>query len=146
MRSKRYNLEIQDDQKSPTSVEEKGFNSSQLTVEWPRDEIEMDPTPKRSHFKSEERNPMPRRLSRSPLRSKKLATEELERQRKVSVDTIKDYRQRKVSNGHRPRKISTESRELPKNKRDSSAEEGDDEGYDELLSAYESEDGPKFLQ
>jgi len=46
-----------------------------------------------------------------------------------------------VSNGHRPRKISTE--EIPKNTWDSSAEEGDDEGYDELLSAYESEDGPR---
>ena len=140
------NLKMQDDKRPQTSVEEKGFNSSQLTVEWPRDEIEIDPTPKRSRFGSEERDPMPRKLSRSPLRSKKLATEDLERQRKVSVDTIKDYRQRKVSNGHRPRKISTE-REIPKNKRDSSAEEGDDEGYDELLSAYESEDGPRsFLQ
>jgi hypothetical protein len=148
VRSKRYprssNLQVQDDQKKPhASAEDKTCNSLQLTVEWPRDENEMVSTPKRSRFESEERVPMPRKLSRSPLRSKKLGSEELERQRKVSVDTIRDYRQRKVSNGHRPRRISTESREIPKNKRDSSAEEGDDEGYDELLSAYESEDGPR---
>jgi len=145
VRSKRYprlpNLQIQDDHKPHTPVEEKTLNSSQLTVEWPR--VEMDSTPKMSGFESEERVPMPRKLSRSPLRSRKLATEELERQRKVSVDTIRDYRQRKVSNGHRPRKVSIENREIPKTKRDSSAEEGDDEGYDELLSAYESEDGPR---
>ena len=147
VRSRRYprssNLQVQDDQKPHASAEEKTFNFSQLTVEWPRDENEMVSTPKRSRFESEERVPMPRKLSRSPLRSKKLGSEELELQRKVSVDTIRDYRQRKVSNGYRPRKISTESREIPKNKRDSSAEEGDDEGYDELLSAYESEDGPR---
>ena len=117
-------------------------NSSQLTVEWPRHEIEVVSTPRESRFESGEPVPMSRKLSRSPQR-KKLSTGELEHQRKVSVDTIRDYRQRKVSSGHRPRKVSTESREIPKKKRDSSAEEGDDEGYDELLSAYESEDGPK---
>lgn len=144
VRSKRYprptNLHFQDGQKPPTATEEKTLNSSQLTVEWPRDEAEIASTPKGSRFESEQYVSMPRKLSRSPLRSKKLSTGELERQRKTSMDTI---RQRKVSNGHRARKISTESRETPKNKRDSSAEEGDDEGYDELLSAYESEDGPK---
>ena len=124
-----------------TSIEEKTFDSAQLTVEWPRAEIEMVSTPKGSRFESEEHVPVPRKLSRSPFRSRKLATEELERQRKVSVDTIRDYRQRKVSNPHRPHKISTENKEI--HKRDSSAEEGDDEGYDELLSAYESEGGPR---
>ncbi|KAF8797922.1 hypothetical protein BYT27DRAFT_7265063 [Phlegmacium glaucopus] len=147
VRSKRYprptNLHIQDGQKSHASAEEKNSNSSQLSVEWPRDETEIVSTPKRSRFESEEYTSMPRKLSRSPLRSKKLSTGEIERQRKASMDTIKDTRQRKVSSGHRHRKISTESRETPKNRHDSSAEEGDDEGYDELLSAYESEDGPK---
>jgi hypothetical protein len=33
---------------------------------------------------------------------------------------------------------------VAKRTRDSSAEEGDDEGYDELLSAYESEEGPQI--
>ena len=144
VRSKRYprlpNLSIPDDHKPHTSAEEKNLNSSQLTVEWPQHEIEVASTPRGSRFESEE----PRKLSRSPqaLR-KKLSTGEIGHQRKVSADTIRDYRQRKVSNGHRPRKISTEGREIPKSRRDSSAEEGDDEGYDELLSAYESEDGPR---
>lgn len=148
VRSKRYprlpNLSIPDDVKPHTSAEEKNLNSSQLTVEWPQHEIEVASTPRESRFQSEEQVPIPRKLSRSPqaLR-KKLSTGEIGHQRKVSVDTIRDYRQRKVSNGHRPRKISTESREIPKSRRDSSAEEGDDEGYDELLSAYESEDGPR---
>ena len=147
VRAKRYprlsNLSIPDGPKPHTSVEDKGCNSSQLTVEWPQHENEaVLTTPKGSCFESEEHGPISRKLSRSPLR-KKLSGELVHHQRKVSVDTIRDYRQRKVSNGHRPRKISTESREIPKNRRDSSAEEGDDEGYDELLSAYESEDGPR---
>ena len=148
VRSKRYprlpNLSIPDGHKPHTSVEEKSLNPSQLTVEWPQHEIEADSTPRKSRFESEEDVPVSRKLSRSPqtLR-KKLSTGELGHQRKVSVDTIRDFRQRKVSNSHRPRKISTESREVPKSSRDSSAEEGDDEGYDELLSAYESEDGPR---
>ena len=147
VRAKRYprlsNLSIPDGPKPHTSVEDKGCNSSQLTVEWPQHENEaVLTTPKGSCFESEEHVPISRKLSRSPLR-KKLSGELVHHQRKVSVDTIRDYRQRKVSNGHRPRKISTESREIPKNRRDSSAEEGDDEGYDELLSAYESEDGPR---
>ena len=148
VRSKRYprlpNLSIPDDHKPHTSVEEKSLNSSQLTVEWPQHETEIDSTPRESHFESEIRVPISRKLSRSPqaLR-KKLSTGELGHQRKVSVDTIRDYRPRKVSNSHRPRKISNESREVPKSKWDSSGEEGDDEGYDELLSAYESEDGPR---
>jgi hypothetical protein len=142
VRSKWYpqlpSLQIQ--QKPETSAEE---NPSQLTVEWPRDDIEIVLTPKGRRFESEEQASMARKLSRSPLRAKKQSTGEIERQRKASMDTIRDGRQRKVSNGHRPRKISTESREVPKDRHDTSAEEGDDEGYDDLLSAYESEDGPK---
>ena len=146
VRAKRYprlpNLSIPDSQKPQTSIEEKNCNSSQLTVEWPQHENEVVSTPRGSRFESEEHVPISRKLSRSPLR-KKLSAGELDHQRKVSVDTIRDYRQRKVSSGHRHRKISTESREISKNRRNSSAEEGDDEGYDELLSAYESEDGPR---
>jgi len=146
VRSKRYprplNVQIQDDQRHHAPVEENPSNSSQLNVEWPQDDMETVLTPKRSRFESEERASVPRKLSRSPLRSKKLSTGESERQRKTSMDTIGDSRQRKVSNGHRSHnKISTG--EIPKSKHDSSAEDGDDEGYDELLSAYESEDGPK---
>ena len=40
----------------------------------------------------------------------------------------------------RPRKISTASYHRHT---ESAADEGDDEGYDELLSAYESEEGSR---
>ena len=49
-------------------------------------------------------------------------------------------RRRKVSTSSRQRKFSSESRETVR-RRDSAGEKGDDEGYDDLLSAYESEDG-----
>jgi len=54
-----------------------------------------------------------------------------------------EARIRKVSGGSRSRKISSGTiKAAGKKNRDSAAEEGDDEGgYDELLSAYESEDG-----
>jgi len=85
LRTKRYhrppNLPIPDGQKPHTSVEDKSCNSSQLTVEWPRDEIEVVSTPKQSRFESEEHVPMSRMLSRSPVR-KKLSTGDLERQKK----------------------------------------------------------------
>ena len=49
---------------------------------------------------------------------------------------------RKLSKEARQRKISTGSREMRRT-RESGAEEGDDEGYDDLLSAYESEEGSR---
>ena len=55
-------------------------------------------------------------------------------------------RTRKISTEGRTRKISNEGRRKvsaerePKSRRESAAVEGDDEGYNELLSAYESED------
>ena len=55
-------------------------------------------------------------------------------------------RTRKVSNEGRTRKLSSEGRRKvsaerdTKQKRESAAVEGDDEGYNDLLSAYESED------
>ncbi|KAH9934663.1 regulator of Vps4 activity in the MVB pathway-domain-containing protein [Fomitopsis serialis] len=65
------------------------------------------------------------------------------RTQKISSDG-REVRVRKVStDGHSPRrrKLSGEGeREGPKHSRESSADEGDDEGYRDLLSAYESED------
>ena len=55
-------------------------------------------------------------------------------------------RTRKISTEGRTRKISSESRRkvsaerATNHKRESAAVEGDDEGYNDLLSAYESED------
>ncbi|KAI0327171.1 hypothetical protein GY45DRAFT_1327991 [Cubamyces sp. BRFM 1775] len=66
------------------------------------------------------------------------------RTRKVSGES--EPRPRKISTEGRTRKISNESRRKvsaerePRHKRESAAVEGDDEGYGELLSAYESED------
>ncbi|KAF8163194.1 hypothetical protein B0H34DRAFT_651026 [Crassisporium funariophilum] len=148
VRSKRYprpaNLQIQDNQKPRISAEQKAPSPSNLTVEWPREDIETAMTPKASNFESDDLTSVSPRMPkspRSPHRSRKVSTGEIDRQRKGSTDTIHDSRPRKVSSGNRSRKISTESREIPTSQRESAAEEGDDEGYDELLSAYESEDG-----
>ncbi|KAH9945962.1 regulator of Vps4 activity in the MVB pathway-domain-containing protein [Epithele typhae] len=72
------------------------------------------------------------------------------RRRKVSAGEGREgevfARTRKVSTEGRSRKISSEGRqrkvsaEREPKKRESAAVEGDDEGYSELLSAYESED------
>ncbi|THH29641.1 hypothetical protein EUX98_g4555 [Antrodiella citrinella] len=70
-------------------------------------------------------------------RSRKISGErsgDERRPRKLSGDG----RARKVS-GERSRKVSTDGGQT-RHKRESAAVEGDDEGYDELLSAYESED------
>ncbi|KAF9242094.1 regulator of Vps4 activity in the MVB pathway-domain-containing protein [Melanogaster broomeanus] len=61
--------------------------------------------------------------------------------RKTSGDND-GTRSRKGLADVRLRKVSTGSKEVRKT-RDSGAEEGDDEGYDDLLSAYESEEGSK---
>ncbi|THH18480.1 hypothetical protein EW146_g2513 [Bondarzewia mesenterica] len=81
----------------------------------------------------------------SEVRARKISTEG--RTRKISTDGH-EGRPRKIStDGHstRTRKMSTESRE-PRRATESAAEEGDDEGYDELLSAYESEDNAGGLR
>jgi hypothetical protein len=44
----------------------------------------------------------------------------------------------------RIRTVSGEGKEAARRTRESAAIEGDDEGYDDLLSAYESEDGSKM--
>lgn len=67
------------------------------------------------------------------------------RSRKVSGEgETTPSRTRKISNEGRTRKISTEGRRKGPSpspqRRDSAAVEGDDEGYNDLLSAYESED------
>ncbi|KAJ7582883.1 regulator of Vps4 activity in the MVB pathway-domain-containing protein [Mycena floridula] len=58
------------------------------------------------------------------------------RRRKGSADDVE--RPRKVSTGSRTRKVSSETKN--KKTREFPGEEGDDEGYDDLLSAYESEE------
>jgi hypothetical protein len=54
---------------------------------------------------------------------------------------LKEERPRKVSTSTRHRKISSSNREgFRRSRSDSAADDGDDEGYDDLLSAYESEE------
>ncbi|KAF4614546.1 hypothetical protein D9613_002985 [Agrocybe pediades] len=138
VRTKRFrpaNLQIQEP-RSRTTGEQKAPSPSNLTVEWPGEDMDNITTPKASSFDSDDHP------GRSPRRSRKLSASDLGRVRKSSTDTIVEERPRKISTGHRSRKVSTGSREVQKKQRDSEAEEGDDEGYDELLSAYESEDAP----
>lgn len=111
------NLHIQD--LARLATEPKSTDSSRnLKVEWPTDSQENITTPRAGHFDSSA-------VARSPRRSTS----------------------KKDTNEERPRKTSTRSQkvsgEAPRSRRESAAEDGDDEGYDELLSAYESEDAAK---
>jgi len=126
------NLQIPDIPRTVTASEPKSSESSKgLKVEWPTDNQDNATTPRAANFDSEEHS-----SSRSPRRS--TSKRDPERLRKVSTDNINEELPRKVS--ARSRKVSGETREANKSRRASPAEDGDDEGYDELLSAYESED------
>lgn len=94
-------------------------------------EAEIASTPKAIHFPST--SPTGEGLSRSPRR-RKISMEERERRRKLSGE----------SGVGRVRRVSG-SRRVPEDHRRNSAtgHDGDDEGYDELLSAYESEEGSR---
>lgn len=151
VRARKYprpaNLQIQDTSatKSRVSIDQKATSpsSNNLTVDWPTEELENINTPRAAHFDAEDHATPQSVRARSPRRVRKLsATNDSERLRKSSTDTImNEDRPRKTSTGgNRVRKVSTGSREAPRRQSASAAEEGDDEGYDDLLSAYESED------
>ena len=133
VRSKRYvarpaTLRIRDGLKPNMMVVEQQRNSvsprGSLAPEWPE---EQELTPRAGNFGGSE----PSSTSTTPVSPRRSPSG------KVADGT------RKGSGDHaRTRKTSTGSREVRRN-RDSGAEEGDDEGYDELLSAYESEEGSK---
>lgn len=143
LRSKRYpnrppNLNMQETPTRLPVVERKVSNPNSLAVEWPNDEQDVIITPRASTFNDDELSHTSPNLSRSPRRSRKMSTETPERFRKSSTDH--DIRPRKISASQRTRKVSSD-KGVEKKARESSADEGDDEGYDELLSAYESEEG-----
>jgi hypothetical protein len=113
----------------------------------PSHEVESGPTPRASSF--DVVFPSPVSVSpRSPWKGRKMSAETAgeSRTRKLSSES-RETRVRKVSadgsvpprriSDTRTRKISGSSGGSRRN-RDSSAMEGDDEGYDDLLSAYES--------
>ncbi len=140
VRTRRYprppNLHIHDMLHSEPAIEEKSTDSPKnLAVEWPIDSQENTITPRASSFGSDEHVSAPG-VVRSPRRLK--TSGDPERARKVSTDNANEERPRKLSS--RSRRVSMENREASRSRRESAAEEGDDEGYDELLSAYESED------
>ncbi|PPR02198.1 hypothetical protein CVT24_011425 [Panaeolus cyanescens] len=141
VRAKRYvrpaNLQIQEisSRSSLATIDTKSTSPSSLGVEWPGDEDAIL-TPKASGFMDEAAAAI---RTKSPRRQRKLSGQEGgDRSRKGSADDVREERPRKVSSGARTRKVSAEARR----RNSAAAEEGDDEGYDELLSAYESEDFP----
>ncbi|KAI0082752.1 hypothetical protein K474DRAFT_1654909 [Panus rudis PR-1116 ss-1] len=109
-----------------TTTDGRAPSPNTLGVEWPEEGDAV--TPKAATFdKDVVASPAsPRRRVRKVSGDKNGSSEEVAR------------RTRKISTEGRTRKVSAES----KHKRESAAVEGDDEGYDDLLSAYESEDGP----
>jgi hypothetical protein len=122
---------------APFIPEQITHNPNSLAVPWPEDETGA--TPKAAEFEIENSSwsssgttaPV---LTRSQRRLRKNSGDEQEgRLRKVSND----------GNEVRQRKESAEGHLGRRRERDSAAEEGDDEGYDDLLSAYESEEGQK---
>ncbi|KAF9001872.1 regulator of Vps4 activity in the MVB pathway-domain-containing protein [Cyathus striatus] len=135
-RVKRYpprlaNLTIRNASPKPRHVEQRTPSPSALTVDWPVADQESLMTPKATGFEQDSSGP----ISPRSRRVRKISTDSHNLSRKGSEDTA-DGRIRKVSTGGRVRRPSTE----PRKGRESAAEEGDDEGYDDLLSAYESEE------
>jgi hypothetical protein len=128
IRSKRYpqrpsNLRTRS--RSDTAPD-KNLSSNTLAPDGP-DEVAV-PTPRASTFdvsESSSASPTSPHLPRRP--------------HKVSTDGHETRGGKIPAERTRVRKISTESRDT-KGKRESAANEGDDEGYGDLLSAYESED------
>ena len=134
------NLDIEDHApRSRVTAERKLLDPNSLAIEWPGEDQDIIPTPRASNFDMDEHSSSSP-VSLRPRLTRKISADAQER--KMSADGP-DVRMRKVSTGQRMRKTSGDSRDVGKRMRDSSAEEGDDEGYDELLSAYESEEGPQ---
>ncbi|OSD08684.1 hypothetical protein PYCCODRAFT_1356642 [Trametes coccinea BRFM310] len=132
VRRKRFPPRLQSlkNSKSPADPPPLPTNNNLLVIDAPEEgEVENSKTPRAGSFDQEITAP-PSPRSR---RTRKISGETEPRPRKISTEG----RTRKISNEGR-RKVSAE-RET-KHKRESAAVEGDDEGYGELLSAYESED------
>ena len=104
--------------------------------EWPHGlGAEDTPTPRASDFEVVALPSSPR-SPRSPWRPRKLSGDGETRPRKISGESH-ETKPQKVSGGGM-RKASGGS---IRHSQESSSMEGDDEGYDDLLSAYESEEG-----
>ena len=125
-----------------TTTEELGqtMTTSPSTLrlpEWPHGTgMEEVPTPRASDFDVAFPSSSPR-SPRSPRRPRKLSGDGETSPRKVSAERRESTRSRKTSSDGKARKASGGS--IRRN-RESASVEGDDEGYDDLLSAYESEE------
>ncbi|EPQ58196.1 hypothetical protein GLOTRDRAFT_120030 [Gloeophyllum trabeum ATCC 11539] len=116
-------LRIEDDIQPNTVIEQSDHSANSLAPE-PTD-YDLASTPRATAFDFNGGSTVSPR-PRSPRRTRKTSTEG------------REIRTRKISAEGRVRKTSSDNHRPT----DSAAEEGDDEGYNDLLSAYESEDGP----
>lgn len=134
LRSKRHHpklpsLRIRDANLRPTSVaEHKNVSPNSLAPpEWP-EEQEIVMTPRAPEFGSTT-STSPNFSSHSPRPRRKASGDTVGRSRKISGESVV--------------RLSRSSFHEVRETRDSAAEEGDDEGYDDILSAYESEEGSR---
>ncbi|KAF7978141.1 hypothetical protein HWV62_17464 [Athelia sp. TMB] len=128
LRTKRYpqrpsNLRLGSGSRSSTHEEKTPSPNTLALPEWP--EV-TGATPTAATFSNEPQSMSPT----TPLSGGRI--------RKVSTGS-QDSRSRKLS-GDGPTRIRKVSNDGVRRKRESMANEGDDEGYDDLLSAYESEE------
>lgn len=136
VRSKRYppklpNLRTRDTNLRPTSVaEHKNVSPNSLAPpEWP-EEQEIAMTPRAPEFAAKDpTSTSPNFSSYSPRPRRKTSGDTVGRSRKISGESVV--------------RLSRASFHEERESRDSAAEEGDDEGYDDILSAYESEEGSR---
>lgn len=137
MRSKRHlpklpSLRTRDTNLRPsTSVaEHKNVSPNSLAPpEWP-EEQEIAMTPRAPEFGSKDpTSTSPNFTSHSPRPRRKTSGDTVGRSRKISGESVV--------------RLSRSSFYEARETRDSAAEEGDDEGYDDILSAYESEEGSR---
>ena len=145
LRSKRYNVphlmlgnqDVDLSRQQPV-LERKIRNPDSLNVEGPVEDQEMVITPRASSFSVDKPSVMSPSLSPSPKFSKykRRLRSGFEPQRKGSGEG----QDAKVQPILAEQRLRDSSNHIPEIKTtDSSAEEGDNEGYDDLLSAYESE-------
>ncbi|KAG0705900.1 regulator of Vps4 activity in the MVB pathway-domain-containing protein [Suillus ampliporus] len=135
LRSKRHlpklpSLRTRDSNLRPASVaEHKNVSPNTLAPPELFEEQELATTPRALDFGSNEPTSASTTSSHSPRPGRKTSADTVGRSRKISGESV----------GRLSKSSFAEARET----RDSAAEEGDDEGYDDILSAYESEEGSR---
>ena len=130
VKTRRYppnlSLRNQDNSRPRAVAEQRTPSPNALAPEWP-DDHDFAKTPKASSYDGSP-------VSSPPRRSRKLSGD----------GSNGKPPPRPVDGPPRTRKVSGEGSQAPRRTRESAAIEGDDEGYDDLLSAYESEEGSRM--